>query len=466
MVFGQGVFTDQLHNLIKFVFFLQNFFEGLSQVAELGVESIEIGVELFFVVAGGDVPVQGGEVLSLGQFFVQSPEHLHDCQSGAGNGVGEVSSWGGNGSHDGDGSLSIGGSQTSHLTGSFVELGQFRRQIGGVTSISRHFGQSSGNFSQGFGPSGRRVSHHTDVVTHISVVLGQGDTCVDGGFSGSDGHVRGVGHQTGSLHNRLFFSVDHGGQLGELSEHFGHFVSSFSAPDVDNGLGVRVLRQRLRNAGLTAPEGPGNGAGSSQNGGEQSVQNSLSSQQRSVSLQLLNDRSGLSDRPPVSHSVVSFFLSNFVFQSQQSIFNGVVTIRSNKSNSSSSFGLNHDFVLVEQVIFFNVTVNVSRTQELSDLDLRRGVEFPDLLFRKRSDVDTSGHVNRFAGFGDDFQGSLNTVENFVQNTRSQLNRQGGFGSHDGVSDRDTSSVFVALNRSVVSVQLNDFSDQLFPSDFN
>lgn len=57
LVFGEGVSTDKLDDFVEFCFFVEDFFEGGSKVGEVGVEVVEVGVELAFVVGCGDVPV-------------------------------------------------------------------------------------------------------------------------------------------------------------------------------------------------------------------------------------------------------------------------------------------------------------------------------------------------------------------------------------------------------------------------
>lgn len=70
-------------------------------MAHLGSEGHKLRVVLVVeivegahVLGVGDEPVDGGEVLALGQLLVQPPEHLHDAQRGRGHGVREVATRG------------------------------------------------------------------------------------------------------------------------------------------------------------------------------------------------------------------------------------------------------------------------------------------------------------------------------------------------------------------------------------
>lgn len=49
--------------------------------------------------------------------------------------------------------------------------------------------------------------------------------------------------------------------LGEVPQHFRHFISTLSAAHVDNDVAVGILGQRLRDHRLPAAEGAGYGGG-------------------------------------------------------------------------------------------------------------------------------------------------------------------------------------------------------------
>jgi hypothetical protein len=150
--------------------------------------------------------------------------------------------------------------------------------MSGVTGISGHLSKTSRDFSKGFGPSGSRVSHHSDIVSHISEVFGKGNSSVDRSFSSSDRHVGGVSDQAGSLHDIILFSINPGGERREIIKYLSHLISTLSTSDVDNTLGVRVLGKSLRDTGLTTSESSRNSASSTLNGREKGIEDSLSSQ--------------------------------------------------------------------------------------------------------------------------------------------------------------------------------------------
>ena len=61
---------------------------------KLGVDLVVILIERAHVLGVGDEPVDGGEVFTLSELFVETPEDLYDTEGGRGYGVGEVSSGG------------------------------------------------------------------------------------------------------------------------------------------------------------------------------------------------------------------------------------------------------------------------------------------------------------------------------------------------------------------------------------
>lgn len=204
-------------------------------------------------------------MLFLSQLLIQAPEDLHNGKGGGCNWIGEITTWGTNSTHNGNWTVSIRGTQTSNLSSSLVELSQFGSKICWITWITRHFCQSTWNFSQGFCPSGCWVSHHGNISTHISEIFSQSDSCVDGGLSGSHRHVGCVSHQRCSLHDTDFLSVLHGCEEGEFLQDFSHFISSFSATHINNNLTIRMLGECLRDACFSTPKGSWNSTCSTQN---------------------------------------------------------------------------------------------------------------------------------------------------------------------------------------------------------
>jgi len=108
LIFGKGIFTNQLHNFDKLVFLLEDLTGGFLQIHEV---RLHLGVVLFedgIVRGETQVPVNTGEMLTFGQVFVETPEDLHDRESSRGNGIGEITTGRGDSTDNGDRSLSVG----------------------------------------------------------------------------------------------------------------------------------------------------------------------------------------------------------------------------------------------------------------------------------------------------------------------------------------------------------------------
>jgi hypothetical protein len=64
--------------------------------------------------------------------------------------------------------------------------------------------------------------------------------------------------------------------LGEIHQHLSHLVTTLTATDIDDDVGVRELGHRLGNDSLATSESTGNTHGSTLDTGEERIQHSLS----------------------------------------------------------------------------------------------------------------------------------------------------------------------------------------------
>lgn len=327
---------------------------------------------------------------------------------------------------------------------------QLGTQMSGVTSISGHLGETSRDFSEGFGPSGGGISHHSNIVSHISEVLSEGNSSVDGGFSSGDGHVGGVSDQAGSLHDIVLLSVNPGGERGEIVEHFSHLVSTLATSDVDNALRVRVLGQGLGDAGLTTSESSGNSASSTLDGGEEGIEHTLSSQKGSVSSKLLSHGSGVTDGPEVGHGELGNFTIG-VLDSANGVSDAVLSLGHNLSDSSVDTGRDHDFMRREEVVLIGGSENISTNNSITRLDIAGGESPKSILVQGRHidstrDEDITGQVILgLALLCDSLEGPLNSIEDSLQNTWSQFYRKRFVGPEHGISNGQAGCVLVALD---------------------
>ena len=373
LVFGKRVPTDELHDFSQLVFVLEDLADGFTEAHELGVDLGVVLAKDSIVVGEGDVPVHGGEVLALGQLLVQAPENLHDSKRGGRDGVREVTTGGRHGTDDRDRALTVGRAEAGDSASAFVELSQLGAQVGGETSIGGHLGETTRDFSEGLGPAGGGVSHHSDVEAHISEVFGQGDARVNGGFTSGDWHVGGVGDQARALHDIILLTVDQGLELREFVKHLSHLVTALTTADVDDAIGVGVLGESLRDASLAATEGAWNGASTALHGGEKGVEHALAGQQGGLTSELLGDGSGVTDGPEVGHLDL-LLLAVGVLNDCDSLGHVVLALGHDFNESALHSGGDHDSVLAEEVVLEGLADHIAASDDVSTLEELGGLE--------------------------------------------------------------------------------------------
>src|SRR5439155_1529339 len=188
LVRRQGVRTDKTDDFLELRLFLQRPLRPRSQprpvlvhvlpepvLQDLGVQAVRLK------------PVDGREVPPSPQGGVQRPEHLHDAEGALGDGLREVPAARGHRADDADGPFEAG--QRLRPTGTLVELAQPRGQVCREAFLARHLFEPTRNLSHRLGPSGCRVRHQGDVVSHVSVVFGERHPGVHGRLPRGDRHV-------------------------------------------------------------------------------------------------------------------------------------------------------------------------------------------------------------------------------------------------------------------------------------
>jgi len=466
LILRQGVLTDELDNLHKIGLDLQDLRETLLQDGVLLGVLVEETLERLDVLGERDVPVDGGEMLTLGELLVETPEHLDNGKSGRGNGIGEITTGRRDGTDDSDGTDTVGGTKAFSTSGTLVESGKTGAEVGGVTTIGGHLCQTTTNFTKCLGPSRGGISHHSNVLTLITEVLSDGDTGVDRGLTSSHRHVGCVGNQTSSLHDTFLLAIDDGHELGEFHQHLSHFVTALSATDVSDDIRVRELGEGLGNDSLTATEGTGDGAGTTLSGGEEGIQNTLTGKHRTVTSKLLGGGSALTHGPVLLHGQLLDGASASEGDLGDDVCDLVGTLSDDALQCTGDVRGNHDAMLLVELGLVNVTENVTTDDNITGLDGGGGGEVPHLVAIKAGDLDTSGDVDILCHVVNVLEGALNTIEDGVQNTRSELKGEGLAGLLDGIADGHTGGVLVNLNGGGVFFETNDLSDKSVITDTN
>mmetsp|Transcript_3989 Transcript_3989/g.6287 ORF Transcript_3989/g.6287 Transcript_3989/m.6287 type:complete len:458 (+) Transcript_3989:607-1980(+) len=413
-------------------------------------------------------------MLSLSEFLVQSPKNLDNGQSGSCNWIREITTRRRDGTDNADSTLTSGRSQTGNTSSTFVEGGQTGTQICGVTGIGRHLSKTTGNLTKGFGPTRCRVSHHGNVHSLITEVFSKGNTSVNRRLTSSDRHVRCVGNQCGTLHDTdlvllsCTFVLHSHGKFREITKHFSHLVTTFSASNIDNSIRVGEFGKRLRNDSLSTSKGTRDGACSTQHRWKQTVNNTKTSDKRSVTRELFCDGTRATDWPEMTQAKLVSLVLRFVVNFHDNIINQ----ESFLSISSSGVDLAHDtidirrtqdLVRVDNFIFVHNTNNISSSDGLPLLEVTRS-ESPTRFSCQTWDIHTLRHVHITSFHENVLERTLNTIENGSHDTGTEFDGQRLLLTEDGISDSQTRSILVHLNGSGVTFKLDDFSNQLGVSD--
>mmetsp|Transcript_125902 Transcript_125902/g.187926 ORF Transcript_125902/g.187926 Transcript_125902/m.187926 type:complete len:462 (-) Transcript_125902:85-1470(-) len=417
---------------------------------------------MLLVLGVGDEPVDRGEMLALGELLVETPEHLHDTEGGCAHRVGEISAGRRHSTHDGDGASALGVAEALDLASALVEGRQTRRKVRRVPLIGRHLSETTRDLTKGLSPARGGVGHHRHVHAHVTHVLGEGDAGVDGSLSGSHRHVGRVGDQGGTLHDGVHLAVLLHSELGKVHEHLSHLVSALAASDVDDGVGVGVLGERLRDHSLAAAERARHSAGSAEHGREQSVEHTLASEERVVASELLSHGARVTHGPELGHGELlaaaarSLDLDDLLLQV-------VVAGRGDPLDAARLARVHHDGV-VDKLVLLDHAVDVSARDQRANGVVGRGAERPGLLHVQRLHVDTSGDEHGSGLLHDDLQRTLDSVENLVHDTRTQHHRQRLTGTLNRVTNAETGGLLVNLDGGGISLETDDLSDEAEGSD--
>ena len=95
-------------------------------------------------------------------------------------------------------------------------------------------------------------------------------------------------------------------------------------------------------------------------------------------------------------------------------------------------------MFLEQLILINDTEGVTTSDQLTNLEFIISIVIPIFCLIKVWYFNTSRDIYTLGLSGDIFQGTLNTVENIIKNTRTKLYRQRLVSSQDGITNSQSS----------------------------
>ena len=442
LILGKGLLTDELDNLGEVVLLLEDGTALVTEVGVTGVHVVEEGLKNVHVLGVGNEPVDGREMLTLGKLLVKTPEHLHNGQSGGRNGIGEITTGRRDGTDNGHGTLTLGRAEAGNAAGTLVEGGKTGAEVGGVAGIGRHLSKTTGDLTKGLGPTGGGVSHHRNVHALITEVLGEGNTGVNGGLTGSDGHVGGIGNEGGTLHDTNLavlagVGIGNGhGKLGEITKDLRHFVTTLTATDVNNGVGVGELGKGLGNHSLTAAESTGNGTGTAEHGGEETINDTKAGDEGLVAGELLLDGTRPTDGPEVAEGEVVGLVLSLVVDLHDDVIDKECLLAISSGgvelgNDAVNIGRTENLVRVNELVLVNDANDITAGDGLSLAEVAGG-EGPPLGAGQTGNVHTLGNVDVAGVLENVLQRTLNTIKNGAHDARSELDGQRLLLAEDGI----------------------------------
>ncbi len=352
--------------------------------------------------------------------------------------------------------MALGRAQAFHRTRALVESGGAGSEIRGVAFFTRHFLKASGHFTHRFGPAGCGVRHESDVVAHVTVVLGDGDAGVDACFTRGHRHIRCIGDEHRALHERLAgIWVD---EVREFGEHLGHLVAAFSATDVDDNLCVAVLRKTLLGDGFSGTERSGNRAGTAFRDREERIQNAGTRCERFTWDDLAVHRTRDADRPALQHLHVRISLLRCDGSNR---FGDRHRTRADVLERAMNSWRHHHLVFDERR-FLHRSQNISALYRVTGLRCR--LEVPLLRAVERVHRDAAGDVRAFGLLLDELERPLDAVVNRSQQSGCKVHRERHAGSLHDFPRADAARLFVDLDRRRVAMKLDDFTDELLRGD--
>ena len=305
------------------------------------------------------------------QIGIQSPEHFDDTQRRLCDGLGNITAGRRNRSDHRQGTFSSLFSKGDHTTRSLIKLRQTGAKVGGIAFFTRHFFQTSRHFTKRLCPPGSGVCHQRHGITHITEEFRNRDPGIDTGFSCRHRHIRRIGNQHGSLHQRLAgLGIL---QLWKLVQYVRHLISALSAADVDDNIRFRPFCQLVLYHRFSGSERTGNRRYTSLCNREEGVNDSLSGNQGHVRRQLLFVGTLSSDRPSLHqtdlfHAVLRAKLRNVIRDLEVALRDGF--------NRSLHAIRHHDFLRNDSRLL-DGSQNVARHHFVTDL--RDRYKMPNLI---------------------------------------------------------------------------------------
>ena len=148
------VYADELHYLVKVIFKLERFKRSSRECHPVLCDVLVAPVGKAVAVERiGVKPVYGGEVASVGERRIKSPENFDDTERRLCDRLGNITALRRHRAYRAECALASVGTEADDFTRSFVESRKSGGKVGGIALLTRHFFKSSRHFAQSLRPS-------------------------------------------------------------------------------------------------------------------------------------------------------------------------------------------------------------------------------------------------------------------------------------------------------------------------
>ena len=236
-------------------------------------------------------------------------------------------------------------------------------------------------------------------------------------------------------------------------------VPTLAAADIDNDVDIRPFRDLVLCHRLSGPESAGDGSSAALGDGEHSVNDTLSRDQGDRRRKTVVGRPGHADRPALCHGQL-FFRTVRQFQRDQRFIDGVFPVGDNIDDRPFYIRRDHAFVH-DGVGLRHFGDDIPAVEILAFLNCEMGLPF--FLPVQGVHADAPCDKRAAGGFRDPLQGTLDAVEDIIEDARSEGDGNGISACHDFFPGAQAGRLLIHLDRGHILVQGDDLADQLLGS---
>ena len=258
-----------------------------------------------------------------------------------------------------------------------IKLCQTASQISRISFLARHLFKTSRHLSKRLCPTRCRICHQRYRITHVTEILRDRNSRINRRFTGSNRHIRRIGDQNCSLHQRL--TCLRVFQFRKLVQNVCHLISTLSASEIHNDICFRPFCKLMLDHCLTASERSRHCCHTAFCDREKRIDHSLSCYKRHLWRKFLFIRTSTANRPFLHQC--QFSVSVFRLNDSHNFFYCKLSCLDFFNCSLYSIR-NHDLLLHENRLL-HCSDHVSRLDFISDFCSRNKFPF-QVSFQRRN----------------------------------------------------------------------------------